>query len=182
MLFAEAGCKGLSDERQGRVGWFSAMGQSDDECHSEAGVGIHLLGENREKLRRLVGNATCDQHLFAGFLETAHPVDGVLHLLCPGSRPGDTAYSDVNRTPIRFEVGQRSDSKRTVFLQSPHDPAQSRGDPEVGSKKFVSIVRTDSFTVFLGGKTFAFIAIRLVNRRNATWAFQGLQAGKWWNP
>lgn len=28
---------------------------------------------------------------------------------CPG------AYSDANRTPIRFEVGQRSDSKRTVF-------------------------------------------------------------------
>ena len=25
------------------------------------------------------------------------------------------AYSDANRTPIRFEVGQRSDSKRTVF-------------------------------------------------------------------
>ena len=26
-----------------------------------------------------------------------------------------SAYSDANRTPIRFEVGQRSDSKRTVF-------------------------------------------------------------------
>ena len=25
------------------------------------------------------------------------------------------AYSDANRTPIRFEVGQLSDSKRTVF-------------------------------------------------------------------
>ena len=34
----------------------------------------------------------------------------------------------------------------TVFLQSPHDPAQSRGDPEVGTKEFVSIVRTDPFS------------------------------------
>ena len=77
------------------------------------------------------------------FLETAHPVDGVLRLLCLGSRPDDTAYPDANRTPIRVEVGQRSDSKQTVFLQSPHDPAQSKGDPEVGTKEFVSIVRTD---------------------------------------
>ena len=60
MLFGEAGCKGFSDERQGRVGWLSAMGQSKDECHSEAGVGIYLLGENREKIRRLVENATCE--------------------------------------------------------------------------------------------------------------------------
>ncbi len=146
MLFAEAGFKGLSDERQGRVGWFSAMGHINDECHSKAGVGIPLLGKNREKLRRLVENATCDQHLLAGFLETAHPVDGVLRLLWPGSRPADTAYSDANRTPTRFEVGQRSDSKRTIFLQSPRDPAQFRGDPEVGTKEFVSIVRTDPFT------------------------------------
>ena len=29
--------------------------------------------------------------------------------------PAMAAYSDANRTPIRFEVGQRSDSKRTVF-------------------------------------------------------------------
>ena len=56
------------------------------------------------------------------FFKTAHPVDGVLRLLCRGSRPDDTAYSDANRTPLRSEVGQRSDSKRTVFLQSPHDP------------------------------------------------------------
>ncbi|MEY3546487.1 MAG: hypothetical protein RLZZ313_848 [Verrucomicrobiota bacterium] len=63
------------------------------------------------------------------FLETVHPVDGVLRLRYPGSRPNDTAYSDANRTPIQFEVGQRSDSKRTVFLQSPQDPAKSRGNP-----------------------------------------------------
>ena len=31
-------------------------------------------------------------------------------------------------------------------LQSPRDPAQSRGDTEVGTKEFVSIVRTDPFT------------------------------------
>jgi hypothetical protein len=37
-------------------------------------------------------------------------------------------------------------------LQSPRDPAQSRGDTEVGTKEFVSIVRTDPFsTLFLGG-------------------------------
>jgi hypothetical protein len=29
------------------------------------------------------------------------------------------AYSDANRTPIRFEVGQRSDSKRTAFRLKP---------------------------------------------------------------
>ncbi len=81
----------------------------------------------------------------ARFLETAHPVDDVLRLRYPGSRPNDTAYSGANRTPIRFEVGQRSDSKRTVFLQSPHDPVQSKGNPEVGTKELVSIVRTDPF-------------------------------------
>ena len=31
----------------------------------------------------------------------------------------EVAYSDANRTPIRFEVGQRSDSKRTAFRLKP---------------------------------------------------------------
>jgi hypothetical protein len=35
----------------------------------------------------------------------------------------------------------------SVPLQSPHDPAQSRANPEVGTKEFASIVRTDPFTL-----------------------------------
>jgi hypothetical protein len=96
---------------KGEVGGTVSLSESCDARQEQT-----LLGEFFED-----GGAFVAETLSAGLMvflareihRPVRPVDGL------SGEDGDvrlaTAYSDANRTPIRFEVGQRSDSKRTVF-------------------------------------------------------------------